>query len=138
MKTLLGAVLLISSVSYAQEFDATDALLRILPAREYSGRTSSGDFCQVSVRNLTNKIAVTVSANGASKRAEVSRGAVYHSNPGNRSFLATVLTTTLTGSRENILKTIAVTETTQYVVASDLVINNRQTSEQFVECIVNL
>lgn len=138
MKALLGALLLMSSFSYAREYDANDAFLSIMRAGDYSGRTSSGSYCQVSVRNLSSKIAVVVSANGTSKRSEVSRGATYHANFANRSFLATTLTTTLTGSRENILRTIAVTDATQYVVVSDVTIDNRNTSESFVECIVNL
>lgn len=137
MKTLISALLLMSSVSYAQELDATAALLNVLPATEYSGRTSQGDECQVSVRNLSDRIAVVVSANGYWRRGEVFRGAAYRYNPANRSFLATVLTTTLTGSRENIVKTIAVTDRSQYVVVSEFVIDNRQTHENFIECIVN-
>lgn len=138
MKTLIGTLLLISSVSYAQDFDATDALLRVLPARDYSGRTSDGDLCQVSVRNLSNRIAVIVSSNGQTKRGEVFRGATYRWNPANRSFLASALTTTLDGSRENIVKTIAVTDASQYVVVSDVVTDDRNTSESLLECIVSL
>lgn len=138
MKTLIAALLLVSSSAFAQELDSTDALLTILPAGEYSGVTPEGRNCAVSVRDLSSKVAVVASTDQLTKRSEVLSGAVYRWNPGTRSFLATVFTTTLTGSTENILRTIAVTQNTQYVVVADRLVSNRSANESKVECVINL
>lgn len=138
MKTLLLAFALFTAGAFAFELTAREALLSTITAGEYNGITPEGDACAVSIRDLTSKVAIIASVNGLTKRSEVLAGAVYRANPGNRSFLATVLTTTLTGSRENIFRTIAVGERTQYVVVADLVIENRETFETKVECIIDL
>jgi hypothetical protein len=39
---------------------------------------------------------------------------------------------------ENIFRTLAVKETTQYIVVSDLIHSGRNSEESLVECIVNL
>lgn len=139
MKTLIAALLLVSvSAAFAQELDATEALLQTVSAGEYTGITPDGDDCSVAIRNLSNKVAVVASANGLTKRSEVHSGATYRWKPGQRSFLATTLTTTLNGSKENIFRTIAVSTNTQYVVVADLIVDGRRSDETKVECIINL
>lgn len=138
MRLLAALFLAFSFNTFAQELDATEALLSTIPAGEYSGKSTKGNACSVKVVQLSGKVAVVVSADGMVNRSEVMEGAVYRWNPGNRSFLASVFTTTLTGSRENILRTIAVTENTQYVVVADLIIENRDVTEKAAECVINL
>ncbi len=138
MKILTALVLLISGQLFAQELDATTALLSTLNAGEYKGLSPRGEECSVRVSVLSGKVAVTVYSEGLSGRSEVQEGATYRWNPANRSFLSSVFTTTLTGSRENILRTIAVTQKTQYVVVADVVINDREVTETTAECIINL
>lgn len=138
MKTLIAAFLLVSSSAFAQELDATDALLTTLPAKEYRGITPDGDDCQVAVRDLSSKVAIVATAGNLTRRAEVYSGAVYRWQPGQRFFLATNLTTTLNGSKENVFRTIAVTSNTQYVIVADEVINNREREVVKVECIIDL
>lgn len=138
MKTLIAALLIVSSSTFAQELDATDALLTTIPAGEYRGLTPEGAACEVAIRDLTNKVAIVATNGNLTKRSEVAAGAVYRWQPGTRSFLATVLTTTLRGSKENVFRTIAVTEKTQYVVVADVVVNNRDRNETKVECIIDL
>lgn len=138
MRLLTALFLALSLNAFAQELDATDALLSTLPAGEYTGTSPKGKACGVVVVKLSGKIAVIVKADGLVNRSEVMEGAVYRWNPGNRSFLASVFTTTLTGSRENILRTIAVTERTQYVVVADVIIDDRDVFERAAECVINL
>lgn len=138
MKTIIAALLLVSSTAFAYELDATEALLQTVSAGEYSGITPQGDDCSVAVRNLSSKVAVVATANGLTKRSEVYSGATYRWKPGQRSFLATTLTTTLNGSKENIFRTIAVSSNTQYVVVADLIVDGRSSQETKVECIINL
>lgn len=138
MRLFATLFLVLSFSSFALELDATQALLSTVPAGEYSGRSTKGNDCSVKVIQLSEKVAVVVSADGIINRSEVMEDAVYRWNPGNRSFLASVFTTTLTGSRENILRTIAVTQNTQYVVVSDVIIENRDVTERAAECIINL
>lgn len=138
MKTLIAALLLVTSSAFAYELDATEALLQTVAAGEYTGITPAGDDCSVAVRNLSSKVAVVATANGITKRSEVYSGATYRWKPGQRSFLATTLTTTLNGSKENILRTIAVSTNTQYVVVADLIVDGRRSEETKVECIINL
>lgn len=138
MKTLIAALLLVTSSAFAYELDATEALLQTVAAGEYTGITPAGDDCSVAVRNLSSKVAVVATANGITKRSEVYSGAAYRWKPGQRSFLATTLTTTLNGSKENIFRTIAVSTNTQYVVVADLIVDGRSSEETKVECIINL
>lgn len=138
MKTIFAAILLVSSSAFAYELDATEALLQTIRAGEYQGVTPQGDDCQVSVRDLTNKVAVVASSEGVTKRSEIVTGSTYRWKPGQRSFLATNLTTTLSGSKENVFRTIAVGQKTQYVVVADVVVDNRDVNETKVECIIDL
>lgn len=138
MKILIAAFLLVSASAFAQNLTATEALLRTIPAGSYEGKTLQGGFCEVSVRNLSGKVAVVATDEFQGRRSEILVDSHYRWNPGNRSFLASVYTTTLTGSTENVFRTIAVTENTQYVVVADRFINNREVSEAKVECIINL
>lgn len=138
MKFLIAALMLVSVSAFAQDLDATEALLQTVSAGEYSGITPAGDDCSVSIRNLSNKVAVVATANGLTKRSEVVSGATYRWRPGQRSFLASTLTTTLNGSKENIFRTIAVSTNTQYVVVADLIVDGRSSVETKVECVINL
>lgn len=138
MKILIAAFLLVSASAFAQNLTATDALLRTIPAGTYRGITPQNGYCEVAVRILSGKVAVVAADEYHVKRSEIETGAQYRWNPANRSYLASVYTTTLTGSTENVFRTIAVTENTQYVVVADTYINNREVSETKVECIIDL
>lgn len=138
MKTLIAALLLVSSSAFAQSYDATEVLLSILPAKDYRGVTPVGTPCEVSVRNLSNRVAVVASTLGFTTRSEVYVGAYYAKPRGSRTFLASVLTTTLTDKRENFVRTIAVTENTQYIAVGDIISWDGRTRESVIECIVNL
>lgn len=138
MKTLLLAALIVSTTAFATELDATEALLQTVSAGQYTGITPQGSDCEVSIRNLSNRVAIVASADGVTKRSEVYSGATYRWKPGQRSFLASTFTTTLNGSKENVFRTIAVSTNTQYVVVADLVEDNRNRVETKVECIIDL
>lgn len=135
----MAALLIVSGSAFAQYLDATEALLSTLPAGNYSGVTPEGKSCAVSVRNLSNRIAVVASTGSLTTRSEVYVGATYRWMPGKREFLASVLTTTLTDKRENFVRTIAVEDNTQYVAVGDIITSSeRGTRESVVECVVNL
>lgn len=138
MKTLIAALLLVSASAFAQNLTSTEALLRTIPAGEYRGQTPEGGYCEVAIRNLFGKVAVVATNDSITKRSEVLEGSNYRWNPANRSFLSSVYTTTLSGSTENVFRTIAVTQNTQYVVVADIFTNNRDVSESKVECVINL
>ncbi len=138
MKTLIAALFLVSASAFAQNLTATEALLRVIGPGFYEGKTPAGNYCEVTVKNLYGSVIVVAADENQGRKSEVLSTSQYRSNPGNRSFLSTVFTTTLTGSTENIFRTIAVTESTQYVVVADVVVNNRERYERKVECIINL
>ncbi len=138
MKTLIAALLLVSASAFAQNLTSTEALLRTIPAGEYRGQTPEGGYCEVAIRNLFGKVAVVAANEFITKRSEVLSDSSYRWNPSNRSFLSSVYTTTLNGSTENVFRTIAVTENTQYVVVADLYRDGRESSETKVECVINL
>lgn len=138
VKTFIAALFLVSGSLFAYELDATEALLETLPAGEYRGLTPKGINCEVSVVDLSDKVIVTASSENVIRTSEVTPGALYRWNPASRSFLASRIARTMSASRENILRTIAVTEKTQYVVVSDLIITDRETIENKVECVVEL
>ena len=130
--------MLVSGSVSAFELDATEALLETLPAGVYQGQSPEGLNCSVSVRDLSDKVVVTASMEGVTRTSEVNPGALYRWNPANRSFLASRINRTMRTSTENILRTIAVTESTQYVVVSDVIISDREVSENKIECVVEL
>lgn len=143
MKFLIATLLLVSGSVFAQvdtnrELDATEALLKILPAGNYFGLTPEGKSCQVLVRDLGNKVAVTASTGSLSRFSSVNSGDVYRWNPANRSFLFSYVSRTVYGSTTNILRTIADTEHTQYVVVGDQMVSDRETKETVVECVIEL
>jgi hypothetical protein len=138
VKTLIATLLFVSSTTFAVTLDATEALLSILPAGNYNGVTPEESPCEISVRNLSNRIAVVASKTELSQRSEVFLGATYLWRPGKREFLSSTLTTSLTDKRENFVRTIAVQENTQYVVVGNIITSNTGVSESVVECIVNL
>jgi hypothetical protein len=115
MKFILGTLLLTSSFSFAQSLTATNALLEVLPRGEFHGETVSGEPCSFSLSGGSSRISVSLSANGQFRKYEISSEAVYRSNPGNRSYLASVYS----GSKETLFRTIAITSDTQYVVIAD-------------------
>jgi hypothetical protein len=122
----------------AQEIDATKALLAILPAGDYSGVTNDGAECNISILPLSNRIAVIGTTGDILKRSEIEVGSRYRWNPGTRSFLHTTLTTTLSDTKENVFRTLAVDKKKQYVVLADVVTKDRETIETAIECIVEL
>lgn len=138
MKTLTATLLLVSISAFAQNLTAPEALLRTIAPGLYEGKTPEGNYCEVTVKNLYGSVIVVAADEMQGRKSEVVSSSHYRWNPGNRSFLSTAFTTTLTGSTENIFRTIAVTESTQYVVVADVVINNRERKESKVECIINL
>ncbi|WPU63223.1 hypothetical protein [Peredibacter starrii] len=136
MKLLVTALVLLSSTAFAQVPDATDVLTAILPVGSYSG-SYNNQPCKVSVKKTANGIQVTASNNSLVRVREVARGTVYFARlPGH--FLSTEKLSTNDGTRENILRTIPVTENQQYVVVADHFIVNHINYELAVECVVNL
>lgn len=138
MKILFTALLLTSVSAFATELDATDALLNTLPIGTYSGQTEAGDKCAVKVSERPQGVLVSVSANGETKSHETKVGAGYRWRPGQRLFFNSVISRTSNSSTESFVRTIAVTESTQYVVAGSLYRSTTGNSESVIECIVNL
>lgn len=138
MRILISIMMLMSISVAAQELDSTKALLTILPSGDYSGETSEGMECNVSVLTLSNRVAVIATSGEKSKRSEIEVGSKYRWNPGTRAFLHTTLTTTLSDMKENVFRTIAVDKNKQYVVLADVITKDRKTIETAIECIVDL
>lgn len=138
MRILLSIMMFMSVSVAAQELDATKALLTILPAGDYTGVTNNGEECNISILPLSNRIAVVGNSGDISKRSEIEVGSRYRWNPGTRSFLHTTLTTTLSDSKENVFRTLAVDKKKQYVVLADIVSKDRETIETAIECIIDL
>lgn len=142
MKSFLALLLIISGSSFASKPDAQDAtlaLLSVLPAGDYRGITLIKTPCEISVRKLSDRVAVVATDHDFTKRSEVHSGAGYRFKPAKREFLSSILTTTLTDKRENFVRTIAVTENTQYIVVGDIISSSaRDKHESIIECIVNL
>jgi hypothetical protein len=138
MKILFATLLLVSTSLFAQELDATEALLWTLPQGNYWGLSTKGNPCSVSVRNLSNKIAVSAAEGALITTSEVFMGAPYRWSPGKRDFLASVFTTTLSVRKENFVRMIAVEEKSQYVAVGDIISSNTGTiSENVIECVVH-
>lgn len=138
MKILIAALMLTSVSAFATELDATDALLNTLPIGTYSGQNDNGENCAVKVSEHSNGIVVSVSAAGQTKSHETKIGSGYHWRPGQRLFYNSFITRTSNSSTENFVRTIAVTENTQYVVAGSLYRSTTGNSESVIECVVNL
>lgn len=130
MKALITGLMLLSSSAFATSYSATEALLKVLPAGEYSGFTEGEkNPCLVTVEDNKDSVLITASANGRTKKGLVLDNGIYNWNPGQRYFLHT----TRQNGTENIFRTIAVTESTQYIVVAD-----RKANESKIECVVKL
>ncbi len=138
MKTLIAALMLTSVSAFATEIGATDALLNTLPLGTYSGQTERGEACKVQVSERSSGIMVSVSANGRTKGHETKHDAAYRWQPGQRLFFNSTITRTSNSSTESFVRTIAVTERTQYVVAGSLYRSTTGNSESVIECVVDL
>lgn len=138
MKTLIAALMLTSVSAFATELDATDALLNTLPLGSYTGQTERGEACSVKVSERSSGILVSVSSKGQTKSHETKIGSGYRWQPGQRLFFNSEITRARNSSTENFVRTIAVTENTQYVVAGSLYRSTTGNSESVIECIVNL
>lgn len=136
MKSILVALALISSSTFAIAPDATEVLTSIIPVGEYTG-AYNGQDCSVSVENSANGIVVRATKRGLIRMREVTRGSVYYA-PRMGEFLSTQKFSTNFGSRENILRTTPVSETQQYIVVADVAIGARDIQELKVECVINL
>lgn len=141
MKTLITALLILSASAFAnnRDLDATEALTSFLPIQVYYGNTPNNQFCRVSIRPNAQGILITAQdANNEASRI-VPFGSTYRWNPGNRSFLSSSFVNVREGRIENVFRTIAVENNTQYIVVSTrLESSNRENREDKVECIVNL
>jgi hypothetical protein len=127
VKHFLAALLFVCSSAFAQELDATEAALEVLPAGTYSGTTPQGDACQVKVHADANGVAVVASSGNLMVSRLVLRGTGYRYIPGQRMFLSS-------DAAENVFRTLAVEVDTQYVVVA----RKRNGEEVKVECVVNL
>jgi hypothetical protein len=133
MKSLVAALLIVSSSSFAQTFDARTALLNILKPGSYYGVTPNGSSCNVSIYDNSDSLEVVANANGVTKRSLIPARDTFHAVWGQRSYLHT----SKDGYVESILRTVMVEKNKQYVVVSELYVNNRESTETAVECIVN-
>lgn len=138
MKTLIAALLLASTSAFAADLDAPSALLKTLPEGSYRGLTTTEEDCVVRVQRLSTGVSVTVSSRTLSKGHETLNASNYRWNPGQRLFFSSVMERTSNSSTESFVRTIAVEEKTQYVVAGEIFRSNSGTKESVVECIVNL
>lgn len=138
MKTLIAALLLASTSTFATDIDAPTALLKTLPEGSYRGLTTSEEDCVVRVKRLSTGVSVTVSSSALSKGHETLNESHYRWNPGQRLFYSSVMERTSNSSTESFVRTIAVEEKTQYVVAGEIFRSSNGTKESVAECIVNL
>lgn len=138
MKTFIAALLLVSTQAFATELDATEALLNTLPTGSYSGVSVEGHDCSVAVQKLSSGVNVSVSSHGKTKNYETLNGSGYRWNPGQRLFFSSLITRTSDSSSENFIRSIAVKETTQYVVVGNITRTGNGTKESVIECVINL
>lgn len=139
MKTFLAALLIVSTNAFAQELDATEALLQTLPAGTYYGESTKGGDCQVKVQKRSTGVKVSASANGQTMSYETLNQTSYRWNPGQRLFFSSVVSKYPHNERsEDFIRTIAVKENTQYVVVGNLFHSGRDSKETIIECVVNL
>ncbi len=140
MKFLSALLLLVSFAAQANYLDATVAMKEVLPVGIYSGVDEAGSYCSVKVED----VAAGVRATAVTRKGVLSRVVPYASEfrfrPGTREFLSTekVYGRDRTQSVEEVLRTIAVDQTRQYVVVAKITINNREVIEEAHECIINL
>lgn len=137
----MALVFLISGTAFANNIDATDVFLSILPSGEYYGVTEKkNEQCSVTVRKLANRVAVVAKDPNRTIIYEVYVGTGYYSQVGKRFFLSSTITTTLTSTIENFVRTTAVTANTQYVAVGEILRSEDRHSNKniAVECIIDL
>lgn len=138
MKFFAAMVLLVSFAAQANYLDATVALKEVLPVGVYSGEDLDGESCSVEVMNTAGGVNVTVFGQGRELNRVVPFSSVFRWQPGTREFLSTSITRNGVNSDEDVLRTIAVKENTQYVIVAKIATRNRDVMETSLECVVNL
>lgn len=138
MKFLAALCLLVSVAAQANYLDATVALKEVLPVGVYSGADLDGERCSVEVMNTAGGVNVTVFGQGRELNRVVPFSSVFRWQPGKREFLSTSIVRTGVNSDEDVLRTVAVEEDTQYVVVAKIATRNRDVMETSLECVVNL
>lgn len=139
MKFFALLLVFTSTLAQANYLDATVALKEVLPLGSYSGVTEDDAACSVIVAEVANGVKVTVKSEGESLNRVVPFNSVFMWKPGKREFLSTSKTTLSNGTEfEDVIRTIAVTDKTQYVVVAKIKTENRDVAEDARECIINL
>lgn len=139
MKTFI-AILFFATNAFAYELDAPSAFLAIVYPGTYSGRTESGEACGISVNSNANGVVVTGWDSSKTESKFIANGSSYRWNPGQRFYLQSDIDSFghNNNTKESLVRTIAVTEKTQYVVVGHGARVNGNLSESFVVCIINL
>lgn len=138
MKVLAALCLIVSFAAQANYLDATVALKEVLPVGVYSGVDLDGKNCSVEVMNTAGGVNVTVFGQGRELNRVVPFSSVFRWKPGKREFLSTSITRNGVNSDEQVLRTVAVQEDTQYVIVAKIATRNRDVMETSLECVVNL
>lgn len=139
MKLLALLFVFTATLAQANYLDATVALKEVLPVGSYSGVTEDDSACSVIVSDVSNGVKVTVKSEGESLDRVVPFNSVFMWKPGKREFLSTAKTVLSNGTElEDVVRTIAVTDKTQYVVVAKIKTENRDVAEDARECIINL
>jgi hypothetical protein len=139
MKFFALLLVLTAALAHANYLDATVALKEVLPVGSYAGLTEDDAICTVIVADVANGVKVTVKSEGESLNRVVPFNSVFMWKPGKREFLSTAKTILSNGTEmEDVVRTIAVTDTTQYVVVAKIKTEDRDIAEDARECIINL
>lgn len=137
MKYFILSLILIGFTVSASELSAPQALLSLIPPGHYSGLTPKGKACLVKIQLQNNEVTISANDDHNSRESTIKSNALYRWNVANRSFLSTVKRNFEHYSLENIFRTLAVTENTQYIVVADIFTKGRKREEVSVECIIH-
>ncbi len=141
MKFLALALFLVSSsLSIANELDATEALLKTLSPGAYTGLTpDSSEACSLELQQTPQGVLVIARKGSQQVTRSVGFGTVYRWNPGPRLFLSSDNFYREDVSEEVVFRTIAVDEARQYTVVShQRTIGRDRVFNKQVECVIDL
>lgn len=138
MKVLASALFFVSLAAQANYLDATVALKEVLPVGTYSGVDLDDERCSVDVMDTAGGVNVTVYGKGKVLNRVVPFSSVFRWQPGKREFLSTSISRNGVNSDEDVLRTVAVEENTQYVIVAKIATRNRDVLETSLECVVDL
>lgn len=144
MKSFLIITLLsISSLTFA-DTSATSALLKVLPAGTYLGKTDDQSNCRIEVSLLNSQVEINASSRNSHATKTVLENSLYRVGKSGRQMVLFLQSDRVVDPRDNTkytedsVRIVAVDNNSINVSVGNLMVNNTDSFEEAVSCTIKL